>query len=229
MARTAVSKRGGAASPLLLGLAMILLVGCASGEGEQVKTLRARAAYATALSELEEGRVSTALASLRQAVLLDPDEPEYHNALGLVHLDLRDLPEAMAAFARAIALNPEHADAHHNLGVALAQSERYEEAIQEYQTALSLPLYRNADTAYYNLAVAYYRLGRLKQAEETLRRTLRLEPTMVAAYFQLGVILFETGRRDQARGAFRRARELAPGTPFAQAAGEYLKRLGEGG
>ncbi|MFQ5897623.1 MAG: tetratricopeptide repeat protein, partial [Candidatus Methylomirabilia bacterium] len=192
MLRSIASKRG-APQRLLLGLALVLLAGCASGQEAQLNELRARAAYDTALRDLSENRFSTALASLRQAVSLDPEQPRYHNTLGLVHLDLKDLPEAMAAFEKAIALDPEYAEAHQNLGVALAQSGRYDEAIKQYQTALALPLYTNPDTAYYNLALAYRDVGRLKEAEDALRRALKLEPTMVAAYFQLGVILFESG------------------------------------
>ncbi|MFQ6672895.1 MAG: tetratricopeptide repeat protein [Candidatus Tectimicrobiota bacterium] len=228
MVRSFRSNRAGGGC-LVLGLGLLILAGCASTQEGRVTKLRARAAHETALAELAEGRVSSGLASLKEAVSLTPDDPVYRNSLGLVYLEMRNFPEAMAAFTKAIELDPGYAEAYHNLGVALAQSDRYEEAIDEYKKALSLPVYATPDVAYYNLGLAYFHTGRLEEAEEAIRRALKLEPGRVAAHFQLGVILFKTGRHEAARAVFRQARDLGPGTPSGQAAGEYLKRLGEGG
>lgn len=209
----------------LLGL--LLLTGCAVAKETQVRKLQARSAYETGVSHLREGRTTLGLTSLQEAVTLDPAEPTYVNSLGLLHLDLKQLPQALEAFKKAIALDPSYATAHHNLGVALAESGRWEEAIQEYRKALAIPGHTTTLIAHHNLGWAYYNLGKLREAEEALTLTLRLEPSMASAHYHLGLVLLKAGRREEARAAFSKARELAPESEFGRAAGEHLRTLGE--
>lgn len=221
---------------LLAGLALAALAACATGKEADVSRLRARAAYDRALSELClvrpttapcEPRIPIGLASLQEAISLNPQEPVYQNTLGLVHLNLKNLPQAMDAFEKAIALNPDHADAHHNLGVTLAEAGRWAEAVKAYQKALAIPTYIHAESAYNNLGLAYYNLGRLGEAEAALLQALRLEPTLEAAYYHLGLVLLKTGRGEEAKAAFRRTREISPDSDFGRAAREHLRALGE--
>ena len=111
--------------------------------------------------------------------------------------------------------------------MALAESGRWEEAVQEYRKALALPGYAAALLAHHNLGWAYYNLGKLREAEEALTLTLRLEPSMASAHYHLGLVLLKAGRREEARASFSRARELAPESEVGQAAREHLRALGE--
>jgi len=228
MRRVGVSRFGGVAGAVLWAAA-VLLGGCATGKEAQVKRLQAQAAYERGLKDLEEGRTALGLAALQEAVALDPSMALYHNALGVVYLDLKRQPEALGELKRAIELDEKYGEALHNLGVAYAVAGKWEDAVRMYKKALSLPAYGNTEGTYHNLGWAYYNLNRLKEAEETFRFLLRLDPNMVAAHYHLGLVLLKAERRDEARAEFRRARELAPDTPFGVAAQRHLKALGEGG
>jgi len=212
-----------------LWAAAVLLGGCATGKEAQVKRLQAQAAYERGLKDLEEGRTALGLAALQEAVALDPSTALYHNALGVVYLDLKQQREALVELKRAVDLDPNYGDALHSLGVAYATAGKWEDAVQMYKKALALPSYGNIEGTYSNLGWAYYNLNRLKEAEETFRFLLRLEPNMVSAHYLLGLVLLKAERRDDAKAEFRRARELAPDTPFGLAAQQHLKALGEGG
>jgi Tfp pilus assembly protein PilF len=205
------------------------LAGCAAGKAAQVTRLQAQSAYERGLTDLAEGRTSLGLAALQEAAQLDPSVPLYHNALGLLYINLKRQPDALEAFKRAVELDGNYGEAQHNLGVAYAEGGRWEEAIRAYRRALSLPGYANQEVAYHNLGWAYFNVGRLQEAEESFRLVLRIDPNMASAHYQLGLVLLKGGRRDGAKAAFRRARELAPDTPFGLAAQEHLKALGEGG
>lgn len=222
---------------LLLGMVLTILAACATGDEARVRKLRARATYGRALTELCldrrstepcEPRISAGLASLREAASLDPEESLYQNGLGLIHLDLRDLPQALEAFQKAVALNPDYGDAHHNLGVALAESGRWEEAVKAYQKALAILTYTHPESSYTTLGLAYYNLGRLGEAESVLLQAIRLEPTLQAARYNLGLVLLKAGRQEEAKAVFRGVRELAPDSGFGRAALEHLRALGEG-
>lgn len=225
--RSCLSKRS---TPgwLLLGLAFMALAACATGKEAEVRRLRARAAYELALADLRDGRISVGLASLQDAISLNPDEPVYQNTLGLVHLNLKNFPQAMEAFERALQFSPDYADAHHNMGVALAEAGRWEEAIKAYRKALAIPTYAHPESVYTNMGWAYYNLDRLGEAESALRQAIRLEPALEAAHYHLGLVLLKAGRREEAKGAFRRVREIAPESEFGRAAREHLKAFGEG-
>ena len=215
------------AGALLIGV--VLITGCASSQDEEVRRLRARSLYEQGLRGLADKQISLGLSSLREAVQLDPENPTFRNALGVLLLDLRKPAEAEAEFQKAVALDANYAEAHHNLGLSFAEQGRYDQAIAAYRKALSLPIYPTPEVGYYNLGRAYAQINKLSEAEEALRTAIQLEPKLGAAYYQLGVVLNSTGRREEAKSAFRRARDLDPASPFGQAAAEALKTLGEGG
>jgi tetratricopeptide (TPR) repeat protein len=216
-----------------LGLAVSILspvlTGCASTEDLEVKRLQAQSAYEQAIKNLSDKRVGLGLASLREAILLDPDNPTYRNALGVVHLELGKAPEAQVELAKAVQLDPNYAEAYHNLGLSYAEQGKFEEAIVSYRKALSFPTYPTPEVAYHNIGNAYFFQGKLKEAQEAFRAAIQLEPKLAPAYYGLGLVLSKEGRQEDAKAAFRAARDLDPSSPFGRAAVEALKTLGEGG
>jgi tetratricopeptide (TPR) repeat protein len=214
----------------LLALAGALAVsGCVSTKDEEVQRLRARSVYEQGINNLAENRLSLSLAAFQEATQLDPDNPVYHNSLGVVFLNLHRAPEAEAEFQKAIRLDPSYAEAHHNSGLALAEQGRFADAIPAYRKAISLPIYPTPEIAYYNLGNAYFALKKTREAEEAFRASVQLNPKLAGAHYQLGLILTQAGRREEAKAAFRTARDIDPSSPFGRAAGEALKTLGEGG
>jgi Flp pilus assembly protein TadD len=213
-------------------LGAAILAGCAETTPPEVVRLQARAAYERGQADLGEGRTVSALAAFKEAISLDKTNASYHNALGVVLLNLKQpetTAEALVYLRRAIELDPLHAEAHHNLGVALAETGQWEAAVAEYRKALSLPTFGRADMAQHNLGWALYNLGRDKEAEEALQLAVRLEPRLEGAHYILGLVLVRQGRKDEAKISFLRARDLAPESPFGQAATMHLKALGDGG
>lgn len=68
----------------------------------------------------------------------------------------------------------------------------------------------NADTLS-AIGSAQLRLGRLGQAEETLRRAIAQDDAFPAAWNNLGVVLMETGKSGEAEHVFRQAYALDSG------------------
>jgi Tfp pilus assembly protein PilF len=229
LGRAIVSRFAQRTGILRICLATLGVAGCATSHTSDLQRIQARAAYERGLSDLREGRPALGLAALREAVTLDDDNAAYHNALGLLLLDLKKHPEALAEFSRAVTLDPTLAEAQQNLGVALAEAGRWEDAIAAYQKVLSIAAYATPDIAYHNLGWAQYNVGRYGEAEEALRLAVRLDPQQPGYYYTLGLVLLRTGIPQEAKAAFRRARELGPDSPFAAAASHHLQALGEGG
>jgi Tfp pilus assembly protein PilF len=214
-------------------LAIGVLVGCSSTkEAEkqaEVQKLQARAAYDRALSYLNDKQPAGALASLQEAININPTNPVYRDTLGVVLLELGRPDMAMEHFKKAIELNPMYADAHFHLGTALAESRRWDEAVVSYRKALELPTLTIPETANQNLGLALYHLKKYREAEQTLRFAISLDPKMQTAYYNLGLVFIAENRRDEAKAAFRQAQQLGPDSPVGRAALDRLKAMGEGG
>jgi Tfp pilus assembly protein PilF len=216
---------------IALLLAALAVSACASTQGSVEESTRqqARAVYERGLSHIRDRQPALALGALREAITLDPNVPVYHNALGLLYLELSRPDMALAEFQTATGLDGSFADALLNTGVALAEAGRWEEAVVAYRKAIALPTLSAAPAAYQNLGLALYHLRRFRDAEEALRFALSLDPRMEAAYYNLGLLYVAEGRAEDAKAAFRRTRDLAPQSPFGQAAVQQLRGLGDGG
>lgn len=90
------------------------------------------------------------------------------------------------------------------VGVQLYQQGRYNEALQQFQTALSSD--RSNPDAYYNLASTYHKLGvgskdqqLIDQAESLYNQCLDLSPNHTDCHRGLAVLLAESGRPDSAQ------------------------------
>ncbi|MGH7365692.1 MAG: tetratricopeptide repeat protein [Candidatus Rokuibacteriota bacterium] len=218
-------------APLPVALcALLLLPACATTTAEdEIRKLEARASYEAGVKSIAEGRIPLGLASLHQAVEVEPGNPLYHNAVGAVLLNIRRFADAQAAFQKAVELDPTYADAYHNLGSAYAEQGRWEEAIGAYRKALAQTIYARPQTTYNNLGYAYWALDRRKEAEDAFRAALQLEPKLVPSHFWLGVVLEKEGRAAEAKTHFRAARDLDPASMLGRRAAEVLKAMGEGG
>ncbi len=79
-----------------------------------------------------------AIESLRQAITLDPVNPNLRIELGGLYFALGNFELAQRQFETAVNLKPDHANAHYNLAAAYVQQERWADAALELQTVLSL-------------------------------------------------------------------------------------------
>jgi predicted O-linked N-acetylglucosamine transferase (SPINDLY family) len=151
---------------------------------------------------------AAALASLQRARQLDPNTPEFHNALGNVHAQAGRLDDAIAAYRHALRLKPSLAEILVNLGIALGRKGQLDEAIASFEEAVRLkPDYAGAHN---HLGIHLCRKGLTDKAIASIQLALRLRPGYAQAYRNLGTALKDQGRIDEAIACYRRARELKP-------------------
>jgi spermidine synthase len=91
---------------------------------------------ANALAARGDGKA--AIASLREAVRLDPDAADARYRLATLLLEAGAYEEALGEFRAALRLMPQSVEVRNNLGVALASQGRLDEAIELFQQALVL-------------------------------------------------------------------------------------------
>jgi len=211
-------------------VAIALLPACATTtQDDEIRKLEARSAYESGVKSIADGHVPLGLASLHQAVELEPQNALYRNAVGAVLLNIGRFPDAQLDFQKAVELDPTYADAFHNLGSSLAEQGKWEEAIAAYKKALAQTIYASPQNTYNNLGYAYWALDRRKEAEDAFRAALQLDPKLVPSHFWLGVLLDKEGRKAEAKAHFQAARDLEPASMLGKRAADVLKAMGDGG
>jgi len=220
----------------LVILAIIIsLVACKSPE-EKAREAEAHCNRATELLKKEDRW--GAVAELRKAVRLEPDDPTLHYKLAwaLEYTHGVDPDTVMAAYREALRLKPDYAEAHAGVGECLNVKGDHDGAIREYREAirlkpddvdahegLKLVLYEKGDHAG-ELAEkqkideirgdALFAKGDYDRAathyQMALSHCFCLNPEDSVAEVKLGMALDKKGDLDGAIGAYREAIRSQP-------------------
>jgi tetratricopeptide (TPR) repeat protein len=102
------------------------------------------------------GDLTEAVREYEKALILDPDNINALNSLGVCYANLGQLEQAVQSFHRVLTLSPDDFMASFNLGFALTRLERKEEAIQTWESLAQ------KNNTHFDLA---YHLGRLYREE----------------------------------------------------------------
>jgi Tfp pilus assembly protein PilF len=154
--------------------------------------------------QFQQQQYREAVFHLERAAWLKPELPDIHNLLGLDYCRLERFEEGIAEYRKALQLNEAHpsgemsktmATIRTNLANALTitanrlsdststipgeAENRYEEAVREYEKALTLQPQHPA--IHRNLGLLLAKLGRYQEAEVHLRTTLAIVPDEPAA------------------------------------------------
>lgn len=84
------------------------------------------------------GRFEEARSNLEKVTILEPNNPEAVNNLGLVLKKLGRTQEALGQYQKAISLEPDCAECYNNLGVLYLSDRKMTEAEEQFQKAISL-------------------------------------------------------------------------------------------
>ena len=148
---------------------------------------------------LADTNPSGAEAAARQAIAIDPAQPDAWTLLASEAMDASKRDEARAAIARVLQDNPQHVEAL-ALSAALAQIEDRKEDVASF-TARALAIHpRNADVPRI-IGDRLARHYRFDEAVRFLREAVALDPGNSRAQAALGMHLMRTGDEAEARKA----------------------------
>jgi Flp pilus assembly protein TadD len=114
-------------------------------------------------------------ADFRQALVLNPDQPQVLNNLGYSLVEQRrNLDEALAMIERAVAARPESGYIVDSLGWVLYRLGRFDEAVEPMERAVALlptdPIVND------HLGDVYWMVGRKREAQFQWQRALSFDP-----------------------------------------------------
>jgi tetratricopeptide (TPR) repeat protein len=145
---------------------------------------------------LAEGKVDDAAKALQSAVDLKPDHGDAIAGLGRIALRNGDFAGAEQKFRESLRVappgSPTAANAHAYLANVYASTNRFDDAIREYQQAIALEP-RSGDWID-ELGMIYFTQGKIDQAIECFERMRQLDPNSFAANMNLGHAMSRLGR-----------------------------------
>lgn len=177
----------------------------------QQATIEADTLRQLGLIALRADDPATTVDVMQRALLIRPDDAEYHSILGSGHRELGELKQAAQCFLRATELAGECAEVHNNYGACLFELGDIDAAIFHYQRALELDPWLPA--AHYNLGNVRQLQGRLDDAVVCYRQALGCQPDYAEAHANLGAALHQQRRYTEAVVHYRRSLELRPDNP----------------
>ena len=122
------------------------------------------------------GRYDEAEAEYRKALedAAYPTPEHVYLNLGILYATQNRDDEAIATLRRAVEINPRFYKGHFELAAVLDRKGNVEEAAREYEVAS--PAYRSVGEFHYRLGFAYYRLGHVDKARDSLHRAIAVAP-----------------------------------------------------
>jgi tetratricopeptide (TPR) repeat protein len=154
-----------------------------------------------------------AMAALRRAAELLPQDAEAHANLGAELRARGDLDAALMSLRKSLTLQPRNPDALIDAADVQRSLGRPQEAVTLYQWALQTDPRRGE--AHNNLGNAFLELGQSAEAVRCYRRALQLRPDDAQVLCNLGNALRQLGELDEAMVCTRRAVALAPSLSMA--------------
>jgi tetratricopeptide (TPR) repeat protein len=139
------------------------------------------------------GKRPTAVALIRAATELSPDNAPAKVRLADLLLENGDLETSEALYREAVRLDPKLASAHYGLGRLWVARQDWTSAVESYQRACELE--KNYAVAHYALGLAYRKLGQTEKARASLTRYQQLkdlpEPSFDPTEEAVGAMLGE--------------------------------------
>ncbi|WP_153109358.1 type IV pilus biogenesis/stability protein PilW [Propionivibrio limicola] len=165
------------------------------------KDARTRAKLHTELGSLyfQDGDLIVALEELTLAAAIDPTYAKAFATRGVVLYHVKEFDSADQDFRTALNLDEKDPEISNNYGWFLCRTGKPKEALGHFQRAIKNPLYRTPGLAYLNEGECYIKLGELDQAEESLRKGMRLVPGNLQGLYHQAVISYKRGNYDAAR------------------------------
>lgn len=197
----------------LMLLAGLLFSGCATMGVSQEDLKRAEAFRNLGEAHLREGNYTAALAELRKAEAINPDDPVLHNHLGLVFMARERVDDAIVHFEKAVQLNPDYSLAKNNLGSAYLVDQEWDKAIAVLEPVTEDLLYATPHFPLANLGWAYYNKQQYDRARQYLQKALKLDPEFFIARLNLGRTYLAVGQLRQALALFEALADTNPTNP----------------
>ncbi|MDH4019527.1 MAG: type IV pilus biogenesis/stability protein PilW [Xanthomonadales bacterium] len=200
-----------------LVLMIALISGCASNQEkdpyDETKTQKAvESNTALGLEYMNRGQYEVALGKLKKAVREDPKYAPAQTVLAVLYERIGEQELAGKHYEKAYEADPDNGDVNNNYGVYLCQNGEERQAIEHFLRALDDPFYSSPSIALTNAGSCALGHGDMVDADDYLRRALKIEPDFPDALLNMSRLSFEQEKYLTARAFMQRYEEVTSHT-----------------
>ena len=162
------------------------------------------------------GEADNAIAEYKNALDLNPNNFESHLKTGFLYFNVKGMyKEGIDHFNKAMQVSPNDPRVHHDLGMALLYQREFDRAIKHLSLAVQhmpdgLGLQYAPASMRYNLGMALFYTGKLKDSGDYLSESVRLEPGVAKYQYNLAVVLASQGKLDEPLDHYSEAVRIDP-------------------
>jgi len=197
----------------LIMVLVFSLMACAPSRDEQLRKDRAEALRKLGEAYMSENKDASAFRKLKEAELLNPDDPFTHFALGIFYFNKEKYDMAIDHYKKCMELKPDFASVRNNIGLAYLKKGDYDTAISFFEGLPDNYVYATPHYPLFNLGQAYYYKKDYKAAEKYFHEALEMEPKYVIAIHWLGRTQLELGKTFDAVKSLNKAISINPSAP----------------
>jgi len=160
----------------------------------------------------QAGQTTQAVNLYSRILKKEPKNADALNSLGIISSQSEDYAKAEQYFKRAIKILPNIPSFYTNLGHALKNHEKYDEAIECYQSAINLTQGNQAECAkgFLNIAKTYAKNNKDAEAVDFYNRSLEINPENPETLTRLGNSHKALGKFEEAIMHYQRAQSIRP-------------------
>ena len=175
------------------------------GRAAELGALADTDCFTFAMALVSLGDDQRAKGVLETLALNHPEQAIYVYWLGRIDYDLRRYGEAVEMLQKAVTLDPKSARAWDSLGLTFDMQGQTEEAYRAFTKGVDLNrrLPQPSPWPPHDIGYLYFRMGRLQEAESSLRESLRYNPTLAQAHYHLARVVEKEGLQEEAVAEYR--------------------------
>lgn len=185
---------------------------------------RARIHTELGAAYFSRGQYTVALEELHDALSADSNYAPAYGVMGLVYMELREDKPAESNFRRAMELAPGESEIHNNYGWFLCTRNKYDDAMTQFNIALSNPLYSAPEHALTNAGICSLQANKPDIAQGYFEKSLKYQPNQAQALTKLAQLYYQQGRLLEAKTLIDRFFDNNKPTPEALWLGIRLAR-----
>ena len=174
-----------------------------------------------ALEALRNSSLETAELHLKQALILEVNNPHTLRLLGVVAAQKAEYEKAIEYFLATIKIAPEYSVAYSNLGNVYTKLRQFDQALSAYEQAARLDP-QDAET-WSNAGVVFFELKQFEEAISLYDKALAIDPNYAEALCNKGNALDELKRYEEAIACYEKALTINPNIDWAPGVWMYLK------
>lgn len=170
-------------------LSMMRIIAIAENDQRQINLFSNKLLDADFKQYIEELKptLESNIPNIRNSI---KNQADIYNNIGEMFINKKDYEKAKKSFEIAFEIDPTFFEAHHNIGITQYYLKRYNEAISSFEkdinilTAKSQSLLHHEQVMkihneylsriYFNIGKSYYRINNLKEANNSLKKSLML-------------------------------------------------------